>query len=127
MLNLYYFKKNHSCKYCLILNQLSHQGVPLSNFPVYTTLLLTMITTLYVRSLEPITGSLYPLITFTQFPYTHPLGNIYSVSMQVCLFVCFWILYKSRIIQYLSWSYLMPSKSICAVANGGIHFFSMAE
>ena len=80
----------------------------LSNFQVYSTVLLTIITMLYTRVPElipPISGNLYPLTTFTYFP--HPPGpHIYqSVSMSSAFFIFIFLIPRiNEIIPFLSFS-----------------------
>ena len=60
----------------------------LSNFQIYNTVLLTIVTKLYTVSPELIflrAGSLYLLVTFTHFPHapTPSSGNLFSVFMSL--------------------------------------------
>ena len=68
-----------------------------SNFQVYNTVLLTLVTTLYIRSPELthlITGSLHLLFTFIHFahPQTPPLATTNQFSMSSFPFF-FWLCY----------------------------------
>ena len=54
-----------------------------SNFQICNTVLLTIVTMLYVISLRPeVTRSLYILITFTHFAHTLPLSQLVLI---ICL------------------------------------------
>ena len=108
----------------------------LNSLQVCTALLLTMITMLYIRSPEPIhliTGSLYPLISFTKFSGTHALGNIYSVSISFFFFFFFFAKFQIKVRSYSICLCLIycnkyhAFKSIYVYVNGRISFFSMVE
>ena len=108
-----------------------------SNFQVYNTILLTIITILFIRSPELIhflTGSLYSLVNISPFPLPCPTCPTPS-NYHSTLFLQFssFIPHTTDIIQYLFLSLwliscnIMPSRSIHVVSNGRISFFLMAE
>ena len=108
----------------------------LSNFQVYNTLLLTIVTMLYIRSSELIhliTRSLYPLTNISPFPTTpSPLATTILLSVYMNLFfldfTCKWD-YTLFIFLCLMYSIsIMSSSFICVVTNDRISFFLfMAE
>ena len=103
----------------------------LGNFQVYSTVLLTTLTTLYIGSPELIhliTGSLYLLTNISPSPLPSHLlatSNLLSFCYE---FGFFKISHTSEIIQYLSFSVwlislsIMPPRSIYVFVNGRIFF-----
>ena len=117
----------------------------LSNIQICTTVLLTIVTMLYI----PMTCLFYnwksiPLVSIIHFTYPHPLlletTNLFSISMSLYSFsfFCLQLLFIHLVILKLrgNWDHLVvvflcqtcftwhkASKSICVVANGKISFF----
>ena len=108
----------------------------LSNFQICNTLLLTIVTMLYITSHDLfITGSCYLSTPFTHFNHSYPLlwqSPICSLCLQVwiCLFcfVCLFvlILHINEIIQFLL--FLLHLFHLAyVITNGTIPFFFMAK
>ena len=110
----------------------------LSNFQVCNTVLLTMVTMLYIYITcawltDFVTGNLYLFTTFIHFSHTSFLSlaktNLFFVSVRsfLCVIFCFWIPHLN-ITWYLSdLLNRMSSRSVHVVTNGKISFFFMAE
>ena len=100
----------------------------ISNFQVYNTVLLTVVTMLYIRSpklTHLITGTLYPLTTFTHFRYYDPcLWQLptYSMSMSYDFLdsIYKWDPNRISLLDLLS---IRPSSLIYVVTNRRISFF----
>ena len=104
----------------------------LNNFQIYHTVLLNIVTLLYITVtgiFYLVTGNFYLLTTFTisqTFP-THISGNHQSVLLSMNSIFLF--PHISEIIQYLSFSVwlislsIMPSSSIHVASNGRTSFF----
>ena len=106
----------------------------LSNFQIYHTVLLNIVTLLYITFtgiFYLVTGNLYLLTTFliSQSSPTHTSGNHQSVLLSMnSIFFCLFP-HISEIIQYLSFSVwltslsIMPSSSIHVASDGRPSFF----
>ena len=148
---LYTLQNNHHNKYsyhpspykvtiCFLVMR-TFKIYSLGNFQTCTTILLTIVTKLYITSpwlIYFITESLSLLTPFYYFPtFSVPspieITILPSVSMSFVLFVHLLIVRLSKIIWYLSFSIwlislsIMPWRSLHVVANGNISFFFMSE